>query len=141
MANKLEIYKCQKCGIMVEVLHDGVGALVCCGQPMAKLTANTVDAAKEKHVPVIEKLPDGFKVKIGSVPHPMEEKHYIEWIELLADGAAYRQFLKPGDAPEAVFKVKANNVSAREHCNIHGLWAGSTPSTSSGQASSPQEGK
>jgi superoxide reductase len=124
MANKLEIYKCQKCGIMVEVLHDGVGALVCCGQPMVKLTANTVDAAKEKHVPVVEKLANGFKVKIGSVPHPMEEKHYIEWIELIADGIAYRKFLKPGDVPEAVFNVKANNVSAREHCNIHGLWEG-----------------
>jgi len=124
MANKLEIYKCQKCGIIVEVLHEGAGQLVCCGEPMVKLTVNTVDASKEKHVPVIEKLPDGYKVKIGSVPHPMEEKHYIEWIELLADGIAYRKFLKPGDAPEAVFNVKANNVSAREHCNIHGLWEG-----------------
>jgi len=124
MTNKLEIYKCQKCGIIVEVLHEGAGQLVCCGQPMAKLTVNTVDAAKEKHVPVIEKLPDGCKVKVGSVPHPMEEKHYIEWIELLADGIAYRKFLKPGDVPEAVFNVKANNVSAREHCNIHGLWEG-----------------
>ena len=124
MTNKLEIYKCQKCGIIVEVLHEGAGQLVCCGQPMAKLTVNTVDAAKEKHVPVIEKLPDGCKVKVGSVPHPMEEKHYIEWIELLADGIAYRKFLKPGDVPETVFNVKANNVSAREHCNIHGLWEG-----------------
>ena len=124
MANKLEIYKCQKCGIIVEVLHEGAGQLVCCGQPMVKLTVNTVDAAKEKHVPVIEKLPDGCKVKVGSVPHPMEEKHYIEWIELLADGIAYRKFLKPGDVPETVFNVKANNVSAREHCNIHGLWEG-----------------
>lgn len=133
MANKLDIYKCQKCGVMIEVLKGGNCEIVCCGQQMAKLMANTVDAAKEKHVPVIEKLPDGFKVKIGSVPHPMEEKHFIEWIELLVDGAAYRQFLKPGDAPEAVFRIKANNVSAREHCNIHGLWADST--------SSPQEGK
>ena len=124
MANKLEIYKCQKCGIIVEVLHEGAGQLVCCGEPMVKLTVNTVDAAKEKHVPVIEKLPDGYKVKVGSVPHPMEEKHYIEWIELLADGIAYRKFLKPGDAPEAVFNVKANSVSAREHCNLHGLWEG-----------------
>ena len=124
MANKLEIYKCQKCGIIVEVLHEGAGQLVCCGEPMTKLTVNTVDAAKEKHVPVIEKLPDGYKVKVGSVPHPMEEKHYIEWIEMLADGIAYRKFLKPGDAPEAVFNVKANSVSAREHCNLHGLWEG-----------------
>jgi superoxide reductase len=124
MANKLEIYKCQKCGIIVEVLHGGADCLACCGQPMTKMTVNTVDASKEKHVPVIEKLADGYKVKVGSVPHPMEEKHYIEWIELLADGIAYRKFLKPGDAPEAVFNVKANNVSAREHCNLHGLWEG-----------------
>jgi superoxide reductase len=124
MAKKLEIYKCQKCGLLVEVLHDGAEGLACCGQPMTKMTVNTVDASKEKHVPVIEKLADGYKVKIGSIPHPMEEKHYIEWIELLADGIAYRKFLKPGDVPEAVFNVKANNVSAREHCNLHGLWEG-----------------
>jgi superoxide reductase len=124
MAAKLEIYKCQKCGNIVEVLHEGGGELLCCGQPMEKLTAKTADAGKEKHVPVIEKLPDGFKVKIGSVPHPMEEKHYIEWIELLADGVAYRKFLKPGVAPEAIFNIKAANVSAREHCNVHGLWEG-----------------
>jgi len=124
MAAKLDIYKCQKCGIIVEVLHDGAGELVCCGQPMEKLVAKTADAGKEKHVPVIEKLADGFKVKIGGIPHPMEEKHYIEWIELLADGVAYRKFLKPGVAPEAVFSIKATTVSAREHCNIHGLWEG-----------------
>ena len=124
MAAILDIYKCRKCGILVEVLHEGSGELVCCGQPMEKLVTNKVDASKEKHVPVIEKLADGFKVKIGSVPHPMEEKHYIEWIELLADGVAYRKFLKPGVAPEAVFNIKAATVSAREHCNIHGLWEG-----------------
>jgi superoxide reductase len=124
MTAKLEIYKCQKCGNIVEVLHEGAGELVCCGQPMEKLAAKTADAGKEKHVPVIEKLADGFKVKIGSIPHPMEEKHYIEWIELLADGIAYRKFLKPGVAPEAVFSMKAATVSAREHCNIHGLWEG-----------------
>ena len=124
MAERLEVYECKICGNIVEVLRGGQGELVCCEQPMVKLVVNTVDASKEKHVPVIEKLPDGFKVKIGSVPHPMEEKHYIEWIELLADGIAYRKFLKPGDAPEAVFNIKANNISAREHCNIHGLWEG-----------------
>ena len=124
MAEKLEIYECKICGNIVEVLRGGQGELVCCGQPMEKLVAKTADAGKEKHVPVIEKLADGFKVKIGSIPHPMEEKHYIEWIELLADGIAYRKFLKPGVAPEAVFNVKATTVSAREHCNIHGLWEG-----------------
>lgn len=124
MANKLEIYKCLLCGNIVEVVHGGDGELVCCGEPMELLVANTVDAAKEKHVPVIEKVDGGYKVKIGSVAHPMEEKHFIEWIELIADGKAYRQFLNPGDAPEAEFNVKADSVTAREHCNLHGLWEG-----------------
>jgi superoxide reductase len=122
MAKKLEIYKCMVCGNIVEVLHGGDGELVCCGQPMENLAEKTADQGKEKHVPVIEKISGGYKVKVGSVPHPMEEKHYIEWIELLADGAAYRKFLNPGDAPEAVFNLKANTVTAREHCNVHGLW-------------------
>jgi len=122
MAEKLEVYKCEVCGNIVEVLHGGVGELVCCGQPMTLLTANTVDAAKEKHVPVIEKVTGGYKVKIGAVAHPMEEKHYIEWIELIAGDKAYRQFLNPGDAPEAFFAVDAAQVSAREFCNLHGLW-------------------
>jgi superoxide reductase len=122
MAEKLEIYKCEVCGNIVEVLHSGKGELVCCGQPMKLLKENTTDAAKEKHVPVVEKTGDGFKVKVGSVAHPMEEKHYIEWIEIIADGKAYRQFLNPGDAPEAFFKIDAKQVIAREYCNIHGLW-------------------
>ena len=124
MAKTLEIYKCMACGNIVEVLHGGDGELVCCGEPMKLLKENTTDAAQEKHVPVIEKIDGGYKVKVGSVAHPMEDKHYIEWIELLADGKAYRQFLKPGQAPEAVFTVQASSVSAREHCNIHGLWKG-----------------
>ena len=124
MAKKLEIYKCSTCGNIVEVLHGGVGELVCCGKPMELLDEKTADATTEKHVPVIEKIDGGYKVKVGSVPHPMEEKHFIEWIELLADGKAYRQFLKPGDAPEAMFNVDAGSVSAREHCNVHGLWKG-----------------
>jgi superoxide reductase len=122
MTEKLQIYKCMVCGNIVEVLHTGVGELVCCGQPMENLTAKTADEGKEKHVPVIENLDGGYRVKIGSVPHPMEEKHHIEWIELLADGKAYRQFLKPGDVPEALFNVTAENVAASEHCNVHGLW-------------------
>ena len=124
MAEKLQIYKCMVCGNIVEVLHGGDGELVCCGEPMKRLMENTVDAAKEKHVPVIEKVDGGIKVKVGSVAHPMEEKHYIEWIELLADGKAYRQFLEPGDAPEAVFAVEGDGLSARELCNLHGLWKG-----------------
>jgi superoxide reductase len=122
MAKQLEVYKCEICGNIVEVLHGGKGDLVCCGQPMKLLVENTVDAAKEKHVPVVRETASGFKVSVGSVPHPMEEKHYIEWIELIADGAAYRKFLKPGDAPEAEFAIKAKQVTAREHCNLHGLW-------------------
>ena len=122
MAKRLEIYKCAKCGNIVEVLTGGAGELVCCGEPMEQLVENTVDAAKEKHVPVIKKLDNGYQVMVGSVAHPMEEKHLIEWIELLADGKAYRQFLKPGDPPEAVFNVAGSSVSAREFCNLHGLW-------------------
>lgn len=124
MANKLEIYKCAQCGNIVEVLHGGVGQLVCCDEPMELLDEKTADAATEKHVPVIEKIDAGYKVKVGSVPHPMLDEHYIQWIELLADGKAYRQFLEPGNEPEAVFNVEADSVSAREHCNIHGLWKG-----------------
>jgi superoxide reductase len=122
MTKRLQIYKCEVCGNIVEVLHEGVGELVCCGQPMILQVENTVDAAREKHVPVIEKTGDGIKVKVGTVPHPMEEKHYIEWIELIADGKAYRQFLKPGGKPEATFSIAAGQVTAREFCNLHGLW-------------------
>lgn len=122
MAEKLEIYKCDVCGHIVEVIHSGAGELVCCGQPMKRFMENTVDAAKEKHVPVIEKIEGGYKIKVGSVAHPMEEKHYIEWIELIADGRAYRQFLKPGQTPEAVFMIDAGKITAREYCNLHGLW-------------------
>jgi len=122
MAAKLEIYKCDVCGNMVEVVHGGKGQLVCCGEPMTFLKENTTDAATEKHVPVIETVDGGYKVKVGSVAHPMEEKHYIEWIELLAGETSYRKFLAPGRAPEAVFHVEAKDVSAREYCNVHGLW-------------------
>lgn len=123
MAKKKEIYKCEICGNIVEVLHEGKGQLVCCGQPMKLFVENTVDAAKEKHVPVIEKTAMGKKIKVGSVAHPMEEKHYIEWIEVMDDTGKYcRQFLKPGDQPEAEFNIKAEKVTAREYCNLHGLW-------------------
>jgi superoxide reductase len=122
MTKRSEIYKCSICGNVVEVVHEGPGQLVCCGQPMNRLTENTVDASKEKHLPVIEKVDGGYKVSVGSIPHPMEEQHYIEWIELTADGTVYRRFLNPGDPPEAVFDVKAEKVTARELCNIHGLW-------------------
>jgi superoxide reductase len=123
MTKRKEIYKCEICGNIVEVLHDGAGELVCCGQPMTLRKENTVDAAREKHVPVIEKVEGGFKVKVGSVAHPSVPEHYIEWIELVADGKAYRRFLNPGDAPEAVFCIDAQEVVAREYCNLHGLWS------------------
>lgn len=117
-----QVFKCGVCGNMAEVLFVGGGTLVCCGQPMNALKENSTDAAKEKHVPVIEKTGAGFKVKVGGVPHPMEEKHYIMWIELMADGKLYRQSLKPGEKPEAEFALAAKTVSAREYCNLHGLW-------------------
>jgi len=122
MAERYEVYKCEACGNIVEVLHGGGGELVCCGEAMNLLAENTVDAAKEKHVPVIEAVDGGYKVSVGEVPHPMEEKHYIEWIELIADGATYRKYLEPGAVPEAVFTVTASSVTAREFCNLHGLW-------------------
>ena len=122
MAERLQVYKCATCGNIVEVLTGGAGSLICCGKPMESLAAKTSDQGQEKHLPVVEEFNGGIKVKIGSVPHPMEEKHYIEWIEVVTDGKAYRQFLKPGEAPEAVFNIPAGNVTAREHCNMHGMW-------------------
>jgi len=122
MTIRLQIYKCEVCGNMVEVIHEGKGQLVCCNQPMKQIAENTVDAAKEKHVPVVEKTAAGIKVKVGSVAHPMEEKHYIEWVQIIAGGKSFRQFLKPGEAPEASFEVRANIEAVREYCNLHGLW-------------------
>lgn len=119
---RLSVYKCNVCGNMVEVVHAAGGTLVCCNQPMEHLSENTQDAALEKHVPVIEKVEGGYEVTVGSTAHPMVDAHYIEWIELLADGKAYRQFLDPGQPPEAFFAIDADEVSAREFCNLHGLW-------------------
>jgi superoxide reductase len=124
MTERNQIFKCEVCGNIVEMLHGGAGELVCCEKPMKRFVENTVDAAKEKHVPVVEKTADGYKVRVGSVVHPMEEKHYIEWIELIADGVSLRAFLKPGQAPEASFCTQAKSITAREYCNLHGLWKG-----------------
>ena len=124
MTKRTQIYKCEICGNIVEVLHEGAGELVCCGKPMKLIVENTTDAAREKHVPVIEKIADGYKVSVGSVLHPMIDVHYIEWIELDADGQVFRKYLKPGDTPVAIFNVSAENVTAREYCNIHGFWKG-----------------
>ena len=122
MTGRLQIYKCEVCGNIVEVLHEGVGELVCCGKPMKQAVENTVDAAREKHVPVVERAAGGITVKVGSVPHPMEDKHYIEWVQVIADGRAYRIFLKPGGQPEGAFVSDLGSVTAREYCNLHGLW-------------------
>jgi len=123
MAQALEIYKCEMCGNIVEVFHPGAGELVCCGAPMILQKENTVDASKEKHVPVIERGAGTITVKVGSVPHPMESTHYIEWIELIADGKVYRAQLQPGQAPEAIFPVSATDIKVREYCNLHGQWS------------------
>ncbi len=117
-----QVYRCNVCGNIVEVLHTGKGELVCCGEPMELLSEKTADVGLEKHVPVIEKTDRGIKVKVGDVPHPMEEKHYIEWIEAITDGGSYRKFLKPGDKPGAEFEIKPDKVTAREYCSVHGLW-------------------
>lgn len=123
MTELIEIYKCSICGNIVEVIHTGKGDLVCCGQPMEKQNPKTEDAKTEKHVPYIERTDTGILVKIGqNQDHPMEEKHYIEWIQLIADGKSYRSFLKPGDKPQALFTIAADTLEAREYCNIHGLW-------------------
>lgn len=117
-----QIYKCEVCGNIVEMVHEGAGELVCCGQPMKLQEEKTNDEGGEKHVPIIEKTETGVKVKIGSIPHPMEEKHYIEWIEIIADKKIHRKFLQPNDAPEAEFCVDGQNIQARAYCNVHGLW-------------------
>ena len=122
MTEKMQIYKCEICGNIVEMVHGGKGSLVCCGQPMGLYKENSTDAAQEKHVPVVEKTEDGYKVRVGSVAHPMEEEHYIEWIELIAGDFSSRKFLEPGDAPEAVFCIDSGDVIARAYCNVHGLW-------------------
>ena len=122
MTELRQIYKCNVCGNIVEVVHAGIGQLVCCGQPMELLKENTVDAAQEKHVPVIEKTENGILVKVGTVEHPMEKEHYIEWIEVFANGMSCRKFLSPGEKPLAEFDIKAEAAEAREFCNLHGLW-------------------
>ncbi|MBN2383451.1 desulfoferrodoxin [bacterium] len=124
MVARLEIYKCSICGNIVEVVHAGKGTLVCCGEPMILQVENTVDAAKEKHVPVVERTGNKVTVKVGSMAHPMEDKHYIEWIQVIDGEKAYRTFLKPGQSPTATFTVEGNSIAAREYCNIHGLWKG-----------------
>jgi superoxide reductase len=118
-----KVFVCKHCGNVVELLHDGRGQLVCCGEPMGLKEAQTADPATQKHVPLIEKTDDGYKVTVGSTPHPMAAEHYIMFIELIVDGVVLRKDLQPGDVAVAFFKVaEGTDVSAREYCNVHGLW-------------------
>ncbi|MCB4757104.1 MAG: desulfoferrodoxin [Elusimicrobia bacterium] len=122
MTNLNQIYKCNVCGNIVEMVHPGAGALVCCDEDMKLFSENTVEASKEKHIPVVEKTGSGLLVKVGSIAHPMEDKHYIEWIEVLADNLVYRKNLGPGEEPKAEFPVKSAKITVRAYCNLHGLW-------------------
>ena len=122
MTKRGQVYKCEVCGNIVEMVHEGAGELVCCNQPMVRMAENTTDAAREKHVPVIERVEGGYRVRVGSTAHPMEDKHYIEWIELQAGATVLRAYLRPGQAPEAEFALTAEGVTARAYCNLHGLW-------------------
>ena len=124
MTKLLQMYKCKVCGNILEVIHAGSGNLSCCGQQMELLEEQVDEMLFEKHRPVIEKNGSKILVKVGSVPHPMEEKHYIEWIEIIVGSRTCRKFLKPGDKPEAEFCMDAgnDNIVARENCNVHGLW-------------------
>jgi superoxide reductase len=116
------IYKCPICGNIIEVVHVSGGTLVCCGQNMELLIEKKQDQGMEKHVPIIERTANGYKIKVGSITHPMEETHFIEWIELIADNRSHRHYLKPGEAPEAEFCINATSITARAYCNLHGLW-------------------
>ena len=122
MAKKFEVYKCELCGNVVQVTTAGGGSLVCCGKPMTLQNENTVEASKEKHIPVVEKNENGIFVKVGSVAHPMEAKHYIEWIQVISGSRTHTKYFNPGDAPEAQFRITAKEYAVRAYCNIHGLW-------------------
>jgi len=122
MTELRQIYKCEICGNIVEVVHNSGGTLVCCGQNMTLKEENTQDAAVEKHVPVTEKIEGGIKVKVGAVQHPSLEEHHIEFIEVHTENKVYRKFLKPGETPEAEFKIEEEVLFVREYCNLHGLW-------------------
>jgi len=127
MTKKFEVYKCAICGNVVEVFHEGVGTLVCCGQPMNLQKENSIkdEKTQEKHVPVITKNSEGVQINVGSIPHPMEKSHYIEWIEVSTEKGESKKFLQPEkDKPEVKFPVKNPKVKTRAYCNLHGLWKG-----------------
>lgn len=121
--NKLNnVYKCDSCGNMVEMVHASGGQLVCCGDPMKHLNENTTDAAVEKHVPAINVTGNRVEIIVGSVEHPMTDDHYIEWIELITQNEVFRKQLQPGEKPQAVFQIDTDKFTARAYCNLHGLW-------------------
>ena len=122
MTERNQVYRCAVCGNIVEIKHGGAGELVCCAQPMNLLTANTEDAATEKHVPKVERTEEGIVVRVGEVDHPMDDDHYIEWITLVTENKVKTVYLTPGDEPMAVFAVTAEKVTIYEYCNLHGLW-------------------
>lgn len=124
MTKRLDVFQCKECGNTVEMLKVGGGALTCCNKPMTLLVENTVEASKEKHIPVMTREDKGLRVNVGSVAHPMEPKHFIEWIEIISEGMVVRRHLEPGDHPEAVFAITSRDtdISARAYCNLHGLW-------------------
>lgn len=122
MTQQKQVYRCNICGNIVEVLHSGRGELVCCNKPMELLEEKTRGEGQEKHIPVIEKTDERIKIKVGSIPHPMEQNHYIQWIEVNTDREAKRKFLNAGDRPEAEFCITNNTKKARIYCNVHGLW-------------------
>jgi superoxide reductase len=124
MTTRGQVWKCNICGNVVEVLHEGADALVCCGEPMNLMDVKEMEEGTEKHKPVIDVDEDGIVVRVGSVSHPMDEDHYIEWVEISTEKGTAKKFLKPGDAPVAKFPVKVDisKVSARTYCNVHGLW-------------------
>lgn len=122
MTEREQVYRCAVCGNIVEVKHAGAGELVCCGQPMKLLTANTEDAATEKHVPVVERTEDGIVVKVGEIDHPMTDDHYIEWIKIVTENKTWTVYLLPGDEPRAIFDSTAESISVYAYCNLHGLW-------------------
>ncbi|MBL7060475.1 MAG: desulfoferrodoxin [Actinobacteria bacterium] len=123
MTQLRELYQCKVCGNIVEVVHEGASALVCCDKPMIKLEAKIEGQGQEKHVPVVEETNSGIAVKVGIIKHPMEDKHYIKFIEILLNDGIIRKELKPGQAPEAKFCVlKSEVIEIREFCTIHGLW-------------------
>jgi len=122
--NKNQIFKCNICGNIVEAVHTGNGELVCCGEPMHEVTENTQEeVATEKHIPVVEKNGEIITVTVGSVKHPMDEEHHIEWVELISGPIVHRRYLNPGEKPKVTFILRAEEFTIRAHCNIHGLWS------------------